>query len=77
MTSDEKKPTETNVPMSILVGEKNFFFFHLSRIFRDKSKMAKIPKKKLRQILAVQNRFFRYSGLFGLITPVKIDFLVF
>ena len=77
MTSNKKKTTETDVPMSILVGEKKFFFFHLSRIFRDKSKMAKIPKKKLRQILVVQNRFFEYSGLFGLLTPVKIDFLVF
>ena len=26
MTSDEKNPTEKNVPMSILVGEKKIFF---------------------------------------------------
>ena len=45
MTSGEKKTTETYVPKPILVGEKKIFFFHLSRIFRDKSKMAKIPKK--------------------------------
>ena len=32
MTSDEKKPTETNVPMSILVGEI-FFFFSLEPYF--------------------------------------------
>ena len=45
MTSGEKKTTEKYIPEPILVGEKNFFFFHLGRIFRDNSKMGKIQKK--------------------------------
>ena len=45
MTSDEKKTTETYIPKPILVSERKKIFFHLSRIFRDNSKMAKIQKK--------------------------------